>query len=175
MKKVNFWIVKGNPRYPIPGVEERCGDIEYFLKASRSSDWVTYHHVPPSCRKGDPVFFWSSGKLRSIVGLGKIRNPDIDGHVFEIDHLSDAFFPKEKQVGIQEIRNAFERELSEDEYNKALYIKPSVVATIYAVSPGQAAILVRLLHSKNPGNNHLKKWAGLLSPNLLVPNKSSHP
>lgn len=27
MPIVNFWVVKGDPRYPVPGVEERCGDI----------------------------------------------------------------------------------------------------------------------------------------------------
>lgn len=114
MPRVNFWIVKGNPRYPIPGVEERCGDIDSFLRAMPWSDWITYREVPKDCRIGDPVFFWSSVKLRSIVGLGLIKNPTIDGQEFHITHLSRQIFPKDQQLNIQEIRNAFNIELIEE-------------------------------------------------------------
>lgn len=161
MPIVNFWIVKGNPRYPIPGVEERCGDIASFLRARPWSDWITYRAVPPDCRIGDPVFFWSSGKLRSIVGLGLIRNPSIDGHEFHLTHLTRKIFSPEQQLNIQEIRQAFDDELSESERDKALYIKPSVVATIYQVRPFQAKILIRLLLEKNPDNKYLRKWNSL--------------
>ncbi len=171
MPIVNFWVVKGNPRYPVSGVEERCGDIAYFLR-DRSSEWITYRNVPPACKKGDPVFFWSSGKLRSIVALGRIKNPKIDGHAFEINHLSRSFFPPERQLGIEEIRSAFERKLSNAELALAGYIKPCVVATIYPVTQDQARILVRLLSKKNPNNVHLQEWEKLLASNAVTEGQS---
>jgi len=155
MAACNFWIVKGNPRYPLPGIEERCGDIASFLDADTWSDWITYRRVPTACKKNDPVFFWSSGKLRSIVALGKIRNPHIDGHVFEITHLSQAYFPPDCRLGIQEIRDAF----SDEQLASASYLKPSVVATIYPVPIDQASTIVDLLRKKNPDNPHLAKWS----------------
>lgn len=163
MPESNFWIVKGNPRYPIAGIDERNGNLKDFLKTNNTwSDWLTYRKVPNTCKKGDPVFFWSSGKLRAIVGLGTIRNPKIDGHEFHLNHISSCLFPSEQQLGIEEIRHVFKSTLDKKEFEAASYIKPCVVATIYPVSHPQAGILIRLLLEKQPANQDLRDWLCLV-------------
>lgn len=168
MKTANFWIVKGNPRYPIPGIEERCGDISSFLTKAKSSDWLTYRTIHPDCSEGNPVFFWSSGKLRSIIAIGEISKIHSDRHRFDIQHHSDAEFSVDKRVNIREIRAAFDKELGPNETEQALYLKPSVVATIYRVAQAQAEIIIKLICAKNPTEKEreqLDKWLERISVN----------
>ena len=168
MKTANFWIVKGNPRYPIPGIEERCGDICSFLQEASSSDWLTYRAIHEECKKFDPVFFWSSGKLRSIIAIGEILKVHSDRHRFDIKHHSTKCFPLDKQVNIREIRAAFEEKPKFYEPEQALYLKPSVVATIYRVTAAQAEIIIKLICAKNPVKEEraqLDKWLKLISVN----------
>lgn len=160
MTTKNFWLVKGNPRFPIPGIEERCGDIESFLEHGSWSEWITYRRIKDGfngCKSGDPVFLWSSGKLRSIIGLGSIREIHPDRLRFDINHISRRAFSAEQQVNIKDLRIAFNKHLSQAERDEARYIKPAVVATIYSVSHAQAEVIISLLSDKNLGNKVCKE------------------
>lgn len=154
----NFWIVKGNPSYPIPGVDNRSGDIEGFLRAFNWSDWITYRRIRDDFKPNDRVFFWSSGRIRAIVGLAIVRKVHKDKQHFDLNHISEDILPKANQLGIEEIKSAFRRHFSPSRYDKVTYIKPCVVATIYPVADEEAHILIRLLLDKNPQNNHLAEW-----------------
>lgn len=170
MPRVNFWIVKGNPRYPLPGVDERNGNLkEFLMKGITWSNWITYKKVPEICHKGDPVFFWSSGKLRAIVGLGTIKNPNIDGHEFHLNHISQRLLPTNLRVGIEEISSAFKKFLLPSECNAATYIKPCVVSTIYPVTSPQARIIIKLLLQKQQRyrtleTHTLREWFAYTGP-----------
>lgn len=172
MPPINYWIVKGNPDYPNDQGEERDGDIEGFYSTEKVSTWMTHKRIPAEFKKGDRVFFWSSGKLRAIVALGTVENPKVDSYEgeneFSIRHLSARIFPPKWRINSDEIRQQFARSLPPEEIATALYLKSGVVATIYRVSAKQAAVLVRLLSAKNPQNQSLKSWSAAL-PEAVVP------
>lgn len=164
MTQTRYWIVKGNPRYPIAGVDRRCGDIVRFLKNYSSTKWLTYKHIKDSCSAGDRVFLWQSSPYLHIIGLGTIEKVlsrrSAENH-FIIQHEPEKSLLK-KPVTIAEIRSAFDEGLSSEEQDKAGYLKRSVVATLYEVSQKQAEILIELVRKANPRNGIIKTWSGEL-------------
>lgn len=160
-----YWIVKGNPRYPLEGVDTRCGDIVRFLTDYSSTKWLTYKHIEDSCKADDRVFFWQSSPHLHIIGLGTIEEVHSrkrpENH-FTIQHEQGKSLLM-KPVTIAEIRKAFKEKLSPDEQERADYLKKSVVATLYKVSQKQAKILMELVCRENPTNEIIKDWLGSVS------------
>lgn len=170
-----FWIVKANRRFPIPGRDERYGDLDAILSQKSPAPWLTYKHIDELCQRGDGIFFWRSSPKCDVRGIGiferihSYRNPE---NRFDVRYVLNGPIPN--PVQLRSIRQVFQNHpLLAAPERSASFLKPSVVQTIYPLNGNQARVIATLLISENANDRHplavstceyLREWFPAVRP-----------
>ncbi len=135
---MNYWLLKGNPRYY---------DWDRYLRVGRKENWHS-RFAPKDLHVDDRVFLWESGGASRIIGLAVVAKPvfriDEDGYrVFAVRYLTARL---SSMPGIESLR---ENPL----LAAATFLKPAIFRTVYPLSVKEAGEVYRKVVNTNPGEN----------------------
>jgi hypothetical protein len=156
---MNFWIVKGNKKYP-NNEDVRDGRLREMLEESEfKSKWATKKAIPEDFKKGDGVFYWSSSPDCYVIGLGEVVNPDLPFEdPFNCFLMEDIAGPLDKIIDLATLR---ENLPSNPNGGMATFLKRAVAGTIYPLTEKQSRFLARIISdSEQPVEvrSHFQRW-----------------
>lgn len=172
MSPQNYWVVKGNPDYPIPGIDSRDGDMTNFLPyyinnpKAKPISWLQYRKsISDNYRRNDLIFAWRSGRRIGIVGLGvAIKKSPYEGgrQLFEWKPL--LMLPNNSFIKLNEIRHALGCLTPDNQVPR--FTMPGIVQTIYEATHEQARIMLSLVMARVPLDTKTKQVASPLLNSL---------